>query len=223
MRAVRFGFLFLITMVLIRLLTLVTYFYPDIYWISPLYALMELLLNLNLDNLASILVYIIYPSLFYVPWLIIYIFILLSNSNRYSGKLRFVIFSILGVMGVISSTVMNYIILILNSSGEYSYSLLLPINNIAGLISIAFLIVILILPNTRYVIYYKLLRVGSFIMSYVFGIFIIPLLIYNSQDSGLILIESSSLFFDLVNILAFYCLMKYMESEKSEEFISNKI
>ena len=171
MKAVRFGFFFFIAMVLIRLLTLITFFYPDIYWISPLFAIIELLTSLNLDNAAIILVYIIYPSLFYVSWFIIYMFILISNTNRSIAKQRFLVLSILGVISLIMSVV-GHILNYGYMTGKYDFSLLMTFSGISGILTIIFIIVILSLPNLRYLTYYKILRVGGFVLSYIFLAFI---------------------------------------------------
>lgn len=218
MRALKFGFYLLITMNFVRLLTLISAYNPEIYWISPLYALIELLVNFNLYGAARILIYIIYPSLFSLSWLIVYILILTTISVRSRARQRFLILSIIGIIVQLLSVGMNFILYSLVTNDYNTVSLLNMSTTITGIFGLLFYITILSLPNIGYLLYYKILQVGGLGLYYLFW-FIFLSIFAGGGNSSIILSEYSNLFFGLINILSFFYLMKYLESEQGEEYI----
>ena len=214
MKALRFGFLSLIALLMVRILTVIGILNEDLYWMSPLLAIIELLINLNLDDLAEILYFVIYPSLGALCWLIMYIFILVSNSKRSIAKQRFLALSILGMIGVIISVGQKIFFMNINYSEDYMGTLIL-FCSVTGVFAIALLIVVLILPNYGYLRQYKFIEVGSFVITYVLIMFILPIMAI-SGVSQLFIIESPNFFFGLISIFSFYYIMKYLELENDE-------
>ena len=217
MKAVRFGFWFLITMIMVQLLTLLSYFNPDLYWISPIFALTGLLTNLSLNNLATIVEYIIYPMLFHIPWLIVYIFILTTNTNRHLGKQRFLTLSILGIIEFFMYLGMGLMIYGY-LTGNYNPQLYNLIINITGVLAYVFLLLKVFLPNYGYLKHYKILTVVNFVLGY--GIYWI---IYNLIDTSnratvLVIEEFTEVFLALISTASYYYLMKYLQIENDLEF-----
>ena len=214
MKALRFGFLSLIALLMVRILTVIGILNEDLYWMSPLLAIIELLINLNLDDLAEILYFVIYPSLGALCWLIMYIFILVSNSKRSIAKQRFLALSILGMIGVIISVGLHIFFMNIDYSENYMGTIVL-ISSVTGVFAIVLLIVVLILPNYGHLRQYKIVEVVGFLVNNVLMIFILPIIAI-SGVSQLFIIETPNFLFGLISIFSFYYLMKYLELENDE-------
>ena len=219
MKYLKSAFILYVTLVFVQLLTWITLFFPDLYWISPLTGIIHMIDALDLDDALGIYLIFVYYILFLVPLFIIYIIILDTNKNRPYNSSKFAIFAILGIVLLILLLVFYYILYFLDTDTFHIFQPIYII--IGGIGSLVYYIVIFILPNIRDLVYYKIFRVGGFVLSYIINVFVIsPFVIADNINTNtyIILTQTSNLVFGIISLLSFFFLKRYLENEQLGQF-----
>lgn len=217
MKMVRTVFVLLITLIIIRILTILTLIYPDIYWISPYDLILHYLHNK--ESTLHILDFLYYPNLFLLPWFIIYYSLDISNKKRKDEIDRLGILAKTGMISLGITFLYSIFNLVFKLSGSTNEFISETFSTISVLASLVLLAAIVILPNLKYLTVFKFLLISKFVLNYAW-IYLISNWLTIIIGSNNVISLTGVVLSNLLGVIAFYFLMKFLDYELVKQKIN---
>lgn len=219
MKMVRMAFTLLIILITIRILTVISLIYTDLYWISPYSLILHYFQNKELSNFIHWLDFLYYPNLFLLPWFIIY-----YNLNHYNNRRVDQIdrLGILAKTGIVSLgitfvyTIFNLYFKLTSNEDEFITS---TFRTISAIVSLILITAIVILPNIKYLTTFKIMLISKYILNYAW-IYLVADWLVQVIESSIVTSLIGVVISNFLGVIAYYFLMKFLDYELVKQKIN---
>lgn len=216
---VRMAFTLLIILITIRILTVISLIYTDLYWISPYSLILHYFQNKELSNFIHWLDFLYYPNLFLLPWFIIY-----YNLNHYNNRRVDQIdrLGILAKTGIVSLgitfvyTIFNLYFKLTSNEDEFITS---TFRTISAIVSLILITAIVILPNIKYLTTFKIMLISKYILNYAW-IYLVADWLVQVIESSIVTSLIGVVISNFLGVIAYYFLMKFLDYELVKQKIN---